>query len=109
MNLKFYLFCVFRLQPLEPLCMFACLSEAISFLPFTHFFCGCPYVKIKQYSFTPSYSTFGTPRTKYFFALIIFLQTLVEMIFLYHYIFGTPWDLPTNKMKTSHMSCLVSK
>ena len=39
-----------------------------------------------------------------FFALIkkIFLQTLVEIIYIYHYflqILGTPWNLHTNKKK----------
>ena len=37
---------------------------------------------------------FGTPSTKFFFALIkkIFLQTLVEIIFRYHKIFLGFWD-----------------
>jgi len=48
-----------------------------------HLFADAPMKKFKEISFTPSHSTFGTPSTKYFFALIkkIFLQTLVEILF----------------------------
>ena len=47
---------------------------------------------------------FGTPSTKFFFALIkkIFLQTLVEIIFRYHKFFLGFWDPlgpPMNKIK----------
>ena len=56
---------------------------------------------------------FGTPSTKFFFALIkkIFLQTLIEIIFRYHlfsyYSFGTPWAPLRTKLNFLHVRSFI--
>merc|ERR1711946_75042 len=68
------------------------------------------YSKIKVYVLN-----FGTPNTKFFFALIkkIFLQPLVEIIFRYHKFFfrvlGPPRAPYEQNKKILHMRSWVSK